>query len=210
MSKIRVAVAALLLGAFAAPALAQSSGGKGFGSDGYRFFKAVRDRDGAAATALLSQPGSTFVNQRDYDSGDYALHVVTRRRDTPWMSLLIGRGANLEAKDRGGNTALILAAELGFVDGVQLLLARKANPNAVNGQGETALIKAVHARDANSARLLLAAGANPDQSDSIAGRSARDYAEQDRRAGTILRLIKEADERKKAPAATAGPSPSGR
>jgi len=122
---------------------------------------------------------------------------VTRRRDTPWMSLLIGRGANVDAKDKAGNTALILAAELGFVDGVQLLLARKANANATNNQGETPLIKAVQARDANSARLLLAAGANPDQSDNIAGLSARDYAEQDRRAGMILRMIKDADEKKK-------------
>lgn len=197
MSKMRVAVAALLLGAFAAPVVAQS--GKGFGSDTYRFFKAVREKDGAAASTLMSQPGSTLVNQRDYDSGDYALHVVTRRRDTGWMSLLIGRGANVDAKDRAGNTALILAAELGFTDGVQLLLVRKANANAVNSQGETPLIKAVQARDTNSARLLLAAGANPDQSDNITGRSAREYAEQDRRAGMIVRLFKDADEKKKAP-----------
>jgi uncharacterized protein len=204
MSMMRAAVAAMLLGAFAAPAMAQS--GKGFGSDSYRFFKAVREKNGPDATALMTQPGSTLVNQRDYDSGDYALHIVTRRRDTPWMSLLLGRGANVDAKDKAGNTALILAAELGFVDGVQLLLARKANANAANNQGETPLIKAVQARDANSARLLLAAGANPDKADSLAGRSAREYAEQDRRAGQILRLIKEVDERKKAPPAAAGPT----
>lgn len=203
MSKMRIAAAALMLGAFAAPVVAQSSGGKGFGSDSFRFFKAVRDKDGPAAQALIGQPGSTLVNQRDYDSGDYALHVVTRRRDTPWMSLLIGRGANIDAKDKAGNTALILAAELGFVDGVQLLLARKANADATNNSGETPLIKAVQARDANSARLLLAAGANPDRSDSIAGRSAREYAEQDRRAGMIVRLMKDADEKKKAPTAAA-------
>ena len=196
MSKMRAVVTALLLGAFAAPLAAQS--GKGFGSDGYRFFKAVRDKDGAAAAALMGETGSTVVNQRDYDSGDYALHIVTRRRDSPWMSLLIGRGANVNAEDRAGNTALTIAAELGFVDGVQLLLARKANPNAANRQGETPLIKAVQARDATSARLLLAAGADPDKPDSIAGRSARDYAELDRRAGQIRRLIEDADAKKNA------------
>lgn len=199
---MRAAVAALMLGAFAAPLAAQS----GFGSDSYRFFKAVRDKDGPTAQALMSQPGSTLVNLRDYDSGDSALHIVTRRRDTPWMSLLLGRGANVDAKDKAGNTALIIAAELAFVDGVQLLLGRKANPNATNGQGETPLIKAVQMRDANSARLLLAAGADPDKTDSITGRSAREYAEQDRRAGLIVRLMKEADEKKKAPPAAAGPT----
>jgi len=198
---MRAAVAALMLGAFAAPLAAQSS----FGSDSYRFFKAVRDKDGPTAQALMSQPGSTLVNLRDYDSGDSALHIVTRRRDTPWMSLLLGRGANVDAKDKAGNTALIIAAELAFVDGVQLLLGRKANPNAANSGGETALIKAVQMRDANTTRLLLAAGADPDKTDSITGRSAREYAEQDRRAGLILRLMKEVDEKKKAPAA-AGPT----
>lgn len=196
---MRAAVTALLLGAFAAPAAAQFS-------DSYNLFKAIRDRDAAKATSLLSQPGSTLVNARDYDSGDTPLHIVTRRRDTPWMGLMLGKGANPNAKDKAGNTPLIVAAELGFVDGLQLLLARGANPNLANSQGETPLIKAVQQRDSNSARALLAAGANPDQTDSIAGYSARDYAQQDRRAGTILRLIKEADEAKKAPPAADAPS----
>ena len=193
MLKMRVAVTALLLGAFAAPAAAQFS-------DSYNFFKAVRERDGAKATSLLAQPGSTLVNARDYDSGDTALHIVTRRRDTPWMGLLLGKGANPNVKDKTGSTPLIVAAEIGFVDGVQLLLARGADPNMTNAQGETALIKAVQLRDASTTRLLLAGGANPDKADSVAGYSARDYAQQDRRAGTIQRLIKEADDLKKAPA----------
>lgn len=196
MSKMRTAVTALLLGAFAAPAAAQFS-------DTYNFFKAVRERDGAKATSLMTQPGSTLVNARDYDSGDTALHVVTRRRDTPWMGLLLGKGANPNAKDKAGATPLIIAAELGFADGIQLLLARGADANLANAQGETPLIKAVQQRDASSVRLLLASGADPDISDSVAGYSARDYAQQDRRAGTIQRLIKEADDLKKAPTAAA-------
>jgi ankyrin repeat protein len=205
MSKMRAVVLALLMGAFAAPAVAQSSG---FGSDSYRFFKAVREKDGPAAQALMSQPGSTLVNQRDYDSGETALIIVTKRRDSGWMSLLLNRGANVDAKDRAGSTPLIAAAELGFSDGVQLLLARKANPNLSNNSGETALIKAVQRRDANSVRALLAAGANPDITDNISGLSARDYAEQDRRAGLIARMIKDADEKKKAGAGT-GAQPAG-
>ena len=192
MSMMRAVAAALLVGAFAAPAAAQFS-------DSYNFFKAVRDKDGTKATSILSQPGSTLVNARDYDSGDTALHIVTRRRDAPWMNLLLGKGANVDAKDKLGNTALILAAGSNFVDGVQLLLARKANVNAANAQGETPLIKAVQLRDANVVRALLDAGANPDQPDNVAGMSARDYATQDRRAGLIMRLMKDADTRKAAP-----------
>jgi len=195
MSKLRILVAVLALGAFAAPAAAQFS-------DSYNFFKAVKDRDGAKATSLLAQPGTTLANARDYDSGDTALIMVTRRRDVPWMNLMLSKGANPNARDKSGNTALIVAANIGFIDGVQVLLARGADPNAKNDQGETALIRAVQLRDANSARLLLAGGANPDATDNVAGYSARDYAQQDRRAGMIMRLIKEADDKKKAPAPT--------
>lgn len=207
MSRMRAIVAALMLGAFAAPlataAAAQEAKkpGSGFGSEAYRFFKAVREKDGPGAQALMSQPGSTLVNQRDYDTGETALLIVTKRRDSGWMSLLINRGANVNAKGRDGTTPLVAAAELGFVDGVQILLARGANPNLANGSGETALIKAVQKRDSNSARALLAAGANPDAVDNL-GSSARDYAEQDRRAGMIARMFKDNDEKKKAGTAT--------
>lgn len=204
MSTMRTVVTALLLGAFAAPSAVmaqEKKPGSGFGSETYRFFKAVRDKDGPSAQALMTQPGSTLVNQRDFDTGETALTIVTRRRDSGWMSLLINRGANVDTKDREGYTPLIAAAELGFTDGVQILLARKANPNLTNGSGETALIKAVQKRDVNSVRALLVAGANPDLSDNL-GNSARDYADQDRRAGMIQRLIKDNDEKKKAPAAT--------
>jgi uncharacterized protein len=195
MSKPRIVAAALLLGAFAAPAAAQFS-------DNYEFFKAVEKADGGKATTLLSKPGSTLVNAKN-DTGDTALHIVTRRRDVPWMNLMLVRGANPNAEDRSGSTPLIIAAELGFVDGLEMLLNRGANPNVRNRQGETALIKAVQQRDVSSARVLLAAGADPDISDSVAGYSAREYAEQDRRAGAILRLIKEADARKKDAASAA-------
>lgn len=203
MSKMRAVVTAILLGAFVAPSTAmaqEKKPGAGFGSETYRFFKAVREKDGPSAQALMTQPGSTLVNQRDYDSGETALLIVTRRRDSGWMSLLINRGANVDTKDRSGYTPLIAAAELGFADGVQILLARRANPNLSNGQGETALIKAVQKRDVNSVRALLGAGADPDISDNL-GNSARDYAEQDRRAGMIQRLIADSDAKKKAPAA---------
>lgn len=212
MSKLRAVMTALVLGALAAPlpvAAQDKKPGSGFGSDAYRFFKAVREKDGPGAQALMTQPGSTLVNMRDYDSGETALLIVTRRRDSGWMSLLMNRGASVDTKGRDGVTPLIAAAELGFTDGVQLLLARKANPNLANNQGETALIKAVQKRDANSVRALLAAGANPDKGDSITGLSARDYADQDRRAGMIQKMFKDNDEKK--PAAdrtTVAPGPT--
>jgi len=160
-------------------------------SDSYNFLKAVRDADAAKAKSLAEQPGSTIVNARDLDTGELALHIVVKRRDYPWINFLVDMGANVEARDKAGNTPLLLAADLGFTDGVRTLLGQGAKVNASNPSGETALIKAVQRRDTETVRVLLDSGANPDQADNIVGLSARDYATRDRRAGSILRLIQD-------------------
>lgn len=192
-----LAVAAALL-SVTAPAFAQ-----GF-SDSYEFLKAVRDKNAYKAQELARKPGSTVINTKDFTSGEQALHIVTKRRDLGFMNLLLFNGAAVNGTDKERNTPLILAANLGFSDGVRLLIQRKANVNAANAAGETALIKAVQALDPVSARILLDAGADPDKTDNIAGLSARDYAERDRRASGIARLIK--DNQKKAAAPVQGPS----
>lgn len=160
-------------------------------SDSYNFIKAVKDADAAKAKSLAEQPGSTIVNARDLDTGDLALHIVVKRRDYPWINFLVGMGANVEGRDRAGNTPLLLAADLAFADGVRTLLAQGAKVNATNPAGETALIKAVQRRDSETVQVLLENGANPDQADNIVGYSARDYAARDRRAANILRLMQD-------------------
>lgn len=169
----------------ATPALAQFS-------DSYNFLKAVRDRDGAKVQEVIGQPGSTLVNAKDYDSGEAALHIVVKRRDSTWLAFLLGKGAKPDIRDKNGNTPLAAAAQLGFVEGVQTLIGVGAGVNIANNRGETPLILAVHNRDLPTTRHLLAAGANPLQPDRIAGKSARDYASEDRRSAAILKLIDEA------------------
>lgn len=188
LAAILMTIAALAL---AVPAAAQFT-------DRYTFFKAVKDADVLKAKSLLDQPGSSLVNMRDPESGEMALHLVTRRRDSGWMGFLIGHGADVNARDVGGNTPLIVAAQLGFLDGIQLLVKQRGNVNAVNSRGESALIFAVQLRNLQAVRELLAAGANPDLTDNVAGLSARDYAANDRRAAGILRLIRERDDVKPA------------
>jgi hypothetical protein len=202
----RVAVGVLLglvvgLMLASAPARAQFS-------DSYNFLKAVRDKDAYKAQTIMSQPGSTIVNTRDPQSGEMAMHIVTRRRDLGWMGFLLNAGAEVDPRDRFGNTPLILAAENSFADGVRLLLQLKADVNAINARGETALIKAVQVRDIASVRQLLQAGADPAMSDHVAGMSARDYAEQDRHGSAVLRLIEEAPAKPKA-SGTIGPKLGG-
>src|SRR3546814_906079 len=159
---IRATIAAGLIAATAMPAAAQ------FQSHAYQFLKAVRDQDALKAKEFFDKPGSTVVNSRDYSTGETGLHIVVKRRDVPWINFLANAGANLEARDDEGRTPLILAAQLGFADGVRVLLLRGADPNGVNGRGETALIFAVQTRDATTVRALIDGGADPEERKGVA------------------------------------------
>ena len=190
------AIAAIALIA-SAPLAAQQMFG-----DSYTFLKAVKERDGAKATSLVSEPGTTVINARERGSGDGALHFVVRDRDLRWLSFLLDKGARPDLQNQQGDTALGIAAHIGWLDGAQSLLAKRATVDLANSRGETPLILAVQRRDLAMVRLLLSKGANPKRTDRIAGLSALDYAKQDARAGAILKLL----EAPPAPAkAAAGP-----
>ena len=161
-------------------------------SDSFNFIKAVKEADGAKATEFLNRPGSVIVNTRDGSTGETALHIVTARRDSLWLGFLLQRGANPDTRDGRGNTALLIATQLGWADGIQTLLSRRAGVDVTNSSGETPLIRAVQNRDIASVRLLLAAGANPNKPDNAAGLSAKDYARRDPRSTAILKEIVEA------------------
>lgn len=186
MGRLIPAIAAAVLGisAMTAPASAD------IGGPAYQFIKSVKDKDLYKTNTLLSEPGAAIIDYRDPDTGDSALHMVVKRRDVTWINFLLGKGANPNVEDRDGNTPLILAASQGFSDGVSALIAGKADVNRRNRSGETALIKAVQALNVPVVRVLMAAGAKPDLTDHVTGYSAIDYAERDRRAGMILRLLK--------------------
>lgn len=174
---------ALLVGALviSSPAQAQFS-------DGYKFLDAVRKREGQKVEDALNEPGNALVNSRDVSNGDTALHIVITRRDLIWTRFLIGKGANVNLRNGKGATPLQLAANLGFLDGVEALIAFKADVDQPNDSGETPLISALHRRDIPMIRVLLKAGADPDRADN-SGRSARDYATLDGRGNPLLTEI---------------------
>jgi hypothetical protein len=95
-------------------------------SDSYNFMKAVKEREVNTAIELADKPGSTVVNARDGDTGEAAVHIVTRRGDLGWLGLLYQKGANLNLKDREGNTPLILASLTRWSEGVTTLIRLKA------------------------------------------------------------------------------------
>ena len=179
----RHALTAMVVVAMAAPVAAQSY------SDSFTFLKAVKERDGSKVTSLLAQPGTVVVNAKERGSGEGGLHIVTRARDRAWLSFLLGKGARPDLQNEEGNTALAIAAQLGWIDGAQLLIDRRASVDAANSRGETPLILAVQQRNRPMVRLLLGAGASPKRTDSVAGLSAIDYARRDLRSASILKLL---------------------
>jgi ankyrin repeat protein len=158
-------------------------------SNSYTFIKAVKDRDGAKVTSLLTAPGSTVSGAKEQGSGNGALHLVTLDRDTNWLGFLIGKGMKVDARNARGDSALGLAAHLGWLEGAQLLLRHSASVDLANARGETPLILAVQKRDLAMVRLLLSRGADPRRSDSVAGYSALDYARRDGRSASIVKLL---------------------
>ncbi|GAY20555.1 ankyrin repeat domain-containing protein [Sphingobium fuliginis] len=158
-------------------------------SDNYNFLKAVKDADGQKVTDLIQKPGSTVINSRDVTTGDTALHLVVARRDNTWLTFLLAKGANPNLTDNNGNTPLMDAVQARFEEGVRSLLTYNAQVDKANGSGETPLIRAVQLRDVALVRLLVAQGANPDKRDTIAGMSARDYAERDARTPGLVEAL---------------------
>lgn len=178
-------LATILLGAMllvSVPAAAQMY------SDGFKFLKAVKDKDGDTVIKMLDEPGSTVVNARDISTGQSGLHIAAARRDVTWLSFLLGKGANPNLADKKGVTPLMLATQLGFAEGVQALANSGARVDVANDAGETPLISAVHRRDVALMRILLKAGADPDRTDN-SGRSARDYAKLDGAGSALLAEI---------------------
>lgn len=161
-------------------------------SQGYKFIKAVRDRDGEKVQGALDRPGNTMVLSRDEKTGENALHIVVKRRDMAWVRYMLAKGAAMDGRDNQGNTPLLDAAQIGFVEAEQLLLDVGASVDLANNRGETPLIIATQTHDLASVRVLVAHGADPKETDHVAGMSAYDYAKRDGRSAAILKVFEEA------------------
>jgi len=196
------AAGAALLMLAAVPASAQQF------SDSYNFLKAIRETDGAKVNKYLQDRTLRIVNAKDRQTGEGALHIVTRRSDATYLRVLLQQDdINVNLPDGRGNTALIIAAERGWGEGVQILIKYSANVNMANSSGETPLIRAVQVHDIDVVRELLDAGANPDRTDNITGKSARDYARDETRYPQIAKLLADAPKGGKSSGAAAPAGP---
>ena len=73
---------------------------------------------------------------------------------------LLGRGTDVNARDRYGQTALMRAAHAGYREIVEILIAHRADLDITAKYGLSALMLAVVAGHAEVARLLAQAGAD--------------------------------------------------
>src|SRR5688572_1936003 len=137
MRRMNLHALAVAFALAAVPATAQQF------SESYNYLKGIRERDGAAVTAIVATPNPAVINARESSSGEGALHILVRGRDLTWLSFIIGKGARVDLQSNDGSTPLILASQLGWYEGAELLLGRRANPNLGNSRGETPLIFAV-------------------------------------------------------------------
>lgn len=92
-------------------------------------------------------------------TGDQLLSEI-RKGDLALVRSSLAHGANVNARDAKGATALMYAALYGDVEFVNLLLEKGADPNLSNDLGSNALMWA--AGDLGKVRALIAHGANID------------------------------------------------
>ena len=115
------------------------------------------------ATFPTSQPAAPPPPPRPFRRFDLERRFIraVRAGDTDAVDLALKQGVNVEATDRNGMTALMVAALYHHSDLLILLVARGADLDAQDRRG-TALHWAAYGGDPDSVKLLLAAGIKVD------------------------------------------------
>lgn len=89
-----------------------------------------------------------------------AWEQAAARGDASSLSAQLSRGADVDARDRFGQTSLMLAARRGHLDGVRVLVEAGADLDVTAKFGLSATMLAVVNHHASVATLLAEAGAN--------------------------------------------------
>jgi len=88
------------------------------------------------------------------------LFEAARSNDAVWATSLLQGGADMEAKDAVGGTALMVAAYCGSVEVAKLLVEAGADTEAKRASGATALMLAAQFGSVEVAKVLVEAGAD--------------------------------------------------
>ncbi|MDE1153754.1 MAG: ankyrin repeat domain-containing protein [Micavibrio sp.] len=96
---------------------------------------------------------------------------------TEMAKLLVERGADINSRNNGGNTPLMLAAMHGDVELIRYLSDKGADINAIGSGGWTALFMAAQGGHTEVAKVLLEKGIDFSVKDKAWGRTAQQVAE---------------------------------
>jgi|SRR6185369_4651639 ankyrin repeat protein len=146
-----------------------------------------------AVEAMYSEVEDAILNSPGFDpnvgglKGRPVLLAYVWRNDKERTQKLLTHGANVNAQDADGDTALHGAAQNGNVEIINLLLDKGANANAKNKLGGTPLMWAAVFGNDDAARLLLSRGANPSLKDND-GITALGWAIENKRTSTVSLL----------------------
>ena len=131
-------------------------------SSGAKFAVAIEDDDLDKVIALLDS-GLSADTHIDYgDNFETPLIKAARSGTRAIARTLLARGADVNAKQTDGSTALNAAVGAGDDQMVALLLAAKADPNTVNTYMQSPLSNAAAAENLKITEMLLKAKANPE------------------------------------------------
>ena len=107
--------------------------------------------------------------------------------DPTVTTILLDAGADPNAADREGQTALMKASDRGFKQTVKILIDHHADINRKDVTGRTALMHAAAGHVSDAIPLLLENGADPNARDNE-GKSALDLADKSDNLGAIAML----------------------
>jgi ankyrin repeat protein len=88
------------------------------------------------------------------------LFDAVKARNPAEVRKILGQGVDVNAKDKDGKTALMIAADLGPIDTVRALLEKGADANASDNEGWTPLFWAAFSGHSDAALTLLEKGAD--------------------------------------------------
>ncbi|MFI3242739.1 MAG: ankyrin repeat domain-containing protein [Akkermansia sp.] len=114
----------------------------------------------------LISSGLNIDAQREEDKQTVLIHCCYAGYEDI-ATMLINRGAQLELKDKSGNTALLAAASSGNTPLVKLLLSKGAKADIINAEGQSLLHLASRGGDVDLMAQLIQEGAAVDLRDEL-------------------------------------------
>ena len=123
-------------------------------------------RDTARSSDTQSKPTPTEVTQSKTPAGDSPWLKAAETGDLNTINELIAKGVDVNERDKGGRTALVIAVKNEHTSIVKALLATKIDIDAADNIGNTPLLQAIVRNYLGITKMLLDQKANVNIKDS--------------------------------------------